>query len=241
MTISVIIPAYNEEKWIRQTLESVDRAKRYLLARGDSTVETLVVDNASADRTALIARSLNAKVVQESDHVISKVRNAGAKAASGDIFVFIDADVTIPEALLYRIAQILSDPSCIGGAVDTNYRPNSFSVKVYLQIWRMIGKAARMAQGAVQFFRRDAYFSLGGYDESLYMGEDVDFYWRFQRQAMKQGSRVQFMRDVQVVPSCRRFDQWPIWRTLIWTNPFVVLLCRRKKRFWDGWYGRPPR
>jgi glycosyltransferase involved in cell wall biosynthesis len=241
MTISVIIPAYNEEKWIRQTLESVDRAKRYLLARGDSTVETLVVDNASADRTALIARSLNAKVVQESDHVISKVRNAGAKAASGDIFVFIDADVTIPEALLWRIAQILSDPSCIGGAVDTNYQPNSLSVKVYLQIWRMIGKAARMAQGAVQFFRRDAYFSLGGYDESLYMGEDVDFYWRFQRQAMKQGSRVQFMRDVQVVSSCRRFDQWPIWRTLIWTNPFVVLLFRRKKRFWDGWYGRPPR
>lgn len=241
MSLSVIIPAYNEEQWIARTLGSINRAREYLHKEGGPAAELLVVDNASTDRTAQMAHALKVKVVEEPVHIIAKVRNTGAKAAAGDILVFIDADVMVPETLLWRITQCLSDPVCIGGAVDTDYQPVHFSVKMYLQLWRLIGKAARMAQGAVQFFRRDAFFSLGGYDETLYMGEDVDLYWRLRRGAKQQGSRVCLINDLHVAPSCRRFDQWPLWRTLIWTNPFVVPFFRRQKGFWDGWYQCPPR
>ena len=240
-SISIIVPAYNEEKWISHTLESINRAKNFLRERGGLPVEILVADNASTDRTIEVAQALEVQLVHETIRGVAKVRNTAAKAARGDTLIFVDADVIVPETLLWRISQVLSDPACIGGAVDTNYQPASISVKVYLQMWRMVGKMLRMAQGAVQFLRRDAFFSLGGYDETLFMGEDVDLYWRLRRKARKQGSQVCLINDLRVTPSCRRFDQWPLWRTLVWTNPIVVFLFRRRKEFWDGWYQHPLR
>lgn len=240
-SISIIVSAYNEEKWISQTLESINRAKNFLSERGGPPAEILVVDNASTDRTVEVVQALEVEVVQETVRGVAKARNTGAKAAHGDILIFVDADVTVPETLFCRVSRLLSDSLCIGGAVDTNYQPASISVKVYLQMWRVAGKLLSMAQGAVQFVRRDAFFSLGGYDETLFIGEDVDFYWRLRRKARKQGLQVCLIDDVSVIPSSRRFDQWPLWRTLVWTNPFVALLFRRRKEFWDGWYRHPPR
>ena len=98
-----------------------------------------------------------------------------------------------------------------------------------------------MAQGAAQFCRRDAFFALNGYDETLLMGEDVDFYWRLKRFAKRQNGSISFIEEVRVVPSTRRFDQWGLWRTLIWTNPLFILLVRRKKGTWRGWYKEVPR
>ena len=98
-----------------------------------------------------------------------------------------------------------------------------------------------MAQGATQFCRRDAFDALGGYDETLFMGEDVDYYRRLKGLARRRGGGVSFVEDVRVVPSTRRFDQWRLWRTLVWTNPLFVLLFRRRRAAWRGWYERVPR
>jgi hypothetical protein len=98
-----------------------------------------------------------------------------------------------------------------------------------------------MAQGATQFCRRDSFMALKGYDETLFMGEDVDFYWRLRRFATPQNARVVFIKDLKVVPSTRRFDQWQLWRILLWTNPLVVLMFRRRKSCWEGWYRAAPR
>lgn len=241
MSISLVVPAYNEENSISLTLEHIDRAVKYLRERGGPPAEILVVDNASTDRTVELAQVSKARVVHETVKSVAKARNTGAKMAQGDILVFVDADVTVPETLLWRITQLMSDSVYVGGAVDTDYQPVRLSVRIYLKTWRIAGKLLMMAQGAAQFIRRDAFFSLGGYDEMLFMGEDVDFYWRLRRQARKQDLRVCLIDDISVIPSCRRFDQWPLWRTLVWTNPLVALLFRRRKDFWDGWYRHPPR
>ena len=45
-----------------------------------------------------------------------------------------------------------------------------------------------------------------------------------------------FIRSPRVRPSCRRFDKWPVWRVLIWTNPLFIALFRRWKAVWGGWY-----
>src|SRR5215813_9175769 len=92
MSFSIIIPAFNEE---------------------DRSIEVIVVDNNSDDQTATLARASGATLLSESDHNISKVRNTGAKAANGDILVFIDADTLIPENLLWRISQFISLSDCI--------------------------------------------------------------------------------------------------------------------------------
>jgi glycosyltransferase involved in cell wall biosynthesis len=212
-----------------------------LLKKDAVPTEIIVVNNDSTDSTSALARSCGASVVEEPNHNIARVRNAGASSAKGNVLVFIDADTIMPDQLLWRIKEVMASPSCFGGAVDTDYRPAKTLVKIYIQLWRILGKLAGMAQGATQFSRRDVYASLLGYDESLYMGEDVDFHWRLKQIAKRQNANVCFIEDIQVVPSARRFDQWSLWRTLICTNPFYVWAFRRKERAWKGWYKVIPR
>ena len=81
MTIcySIIIPAYNEEKWLSRTLAAVRESMDSLPLPG----EVIVVDNNSTDRTDRIARQNNAQVVFEPVNQISRARNSGARAARG--------------------------------------------------------------------------------------------------------------------------------------------------------------
>ncbi len=239
-SISVIIPAFNEERYLPATLQAVEDSA-LLLSRDGVHSEVIVVDNNSADSTAKVARSLGARVVAEPEHNIARARNRGAAAAQGKVLVFVDADTLIPAGLLQRIHQVLAAPGYVGGAVDTKYRPKKRSIRVYLGLWRMLGRAAGMAQGATQFCLRDTFTALGGYDESLFMGEDVDFYVRMRRHARHAGGAVRFIDELRVVPSCHRFDQWALWRALIWTNPLVIAPLRRARSMWRGWYDSPLR
>jgi glycosyltransferase involved in cell wall biosynthesis len=241
MLISVVIPAFDEEGYLGRTLASLNSARAFLRERESVSTEIVVVDNDSSDSTARVAREFGANVVRETVHNIAKVRNTGAEAAGGDVLVFVDADTTVPAELLSRIAAVMSQPDCLGGALDTDYRPLKLTSKVYLRAWRVAGKLAGLAQGATQFCRRDAFHALGGYDETLYMGEDVDFYHRLKRLARRRRGRVSFIDDVRVTPSTRRFNQWGFGRTLVWTNPLFILLFRRRASAWHGWYKETPR
>jgi len=69
----------------------------------------------------------------------------------------------------------------------------------------------------------------------------VDFYWRMGWAVRREGRTVAYVSEVQVAPSSRRFDRWPLWRTLVWTNPLVITLFRRRKSAWRGWYEDAPR
>jgi len=240
-SISVIVPAFNEEGYLPATLQAVERSASHLRAREVANTEVIVVDNNSTDATAMVARSLGANVVAESEHNIARVRNRGAAAAQGRVLVFLDADTHMPEELLQRIHQACAAPGCVGGAVDTEYRPKKRSVRVYLGMWRVMGRSLGMAQGAAQFCLRDIFTALGGYDESLFMAEDVDFYARMRKHARHAGRSVRFIDELRVSPSCRRFDQWALWRTLLWTNPLVIAPLRHARSMWRGWYDDPLR
>jgi glycosyltransferase involved in cell wall biosynthesis len=240
-SISVAIPARNEEKYLPATLAALTRAREFLAAKGGRLIEILVVDNGSTDQTAQVAAASGARVIHEPEPNIAKVRNTGAKAASGEVLVFLDADTLVPQTCLWRIHQVMANPASVGGAVDTDYRPARFILKVYLWLYRLLSRATGMAQGAAQFYRRDIFFTLGGYDGRLFMGEDVDLFWRLKKLARQMKSRVVFIEDIQVEPSCRRYDQWPLWRTLVWTNPLLAALGQRQQRFWHGWYKDAPR
>ncbi|MDQ4120809.1 MAG: glycosyltransferase [Acidobacteriota bacterium] len=117
MKLSIIVPAFNEEKCLPETLEKVKDAS--VAANCDS--EVIVVDNDSTDKTGEIAKLHRATVIFEKEHNIGRVRNAGAKAATGETFVFIDADTRIPAELLQKICEAITDEKCYGGAVAVGY------------------------------------------------------------------------------------------------------------------------
>ncbi len=241
MRLSIIVPAFNEEAWLAATLDAIEDAATRLLDRAGGSVEMIVVDNNSSDRTAAVALMQGATVIHEPVQGIARSRNAGARHANGEVLVFVDADVIVPPSLLEAIHSVLGDPACLGGAVDVDYRPRRRFARLYLRAWRRLAELAGMAQGATQFCRASAFEEAGGYDEQAWIGEDVDFFWSLKRLARDTGRKVAFIRQPRVAPSTRRFDKWPLWRVLIWTNPLFTALLRRRKAVWTGWYAREVR
>jgi glycosyltransferase involved in cell wall biosynthesis len=235
-TLSVIVPAFNEETYLPATLAAVRDASDGLHC------EVIVVDNASTDRTREIALALGASVVSERVHNIGKVRNTGARAARSDVLVFIDADTLIPTGLLSAISAALQNAECLGGAVAVEYGPiRRHSMRGYLKGWAFWGRVFNMKQGAAQFCRRAAFDAISGYDETIYMGEDVEFYWRLSRRARRCGKSLAFLESPKVVTSSRRFDRMSVLRTLVLTHPVAIRLAWKRRSFWKDWYDRPVR
>src|SRR5215831_3369607 len=99
MRISVIVPAFNEERLIAESLRHINTALGAFTRRNWDT-ELVVCDNNSTDRTGQLARAAGAKVVFEAVNQIARARNRGAEGATGDWFIFVDAD-THPSAELF--------------------------------------------------------------------------------------------------------------------------------------------
>src|SRR5215211_1284265 len=148
MKLSIIIPAYNEEKLLPETLACV----RASIENCSSVAELIVVDNESADSTATIAHDARATVITESTHNIGRVRNTGAAVAGGEVLIFIDADTRVPETLFQKIDDVMQDPNCFGGAVAVDYdKFERWWMRLYSRGWEFWGRMFNMKQGAAQF------------------------------------------------------------------------------------------
>lgn len=233
MQLSVVIPAYNEELYLPETLSCVTKA----LAVARCPREILVVDNDSHDRTRAISESFGATVVSEQEHNISRVRNTGAAHASGDVLIFIDADTLVHELLFKRIAGAMEDEKCLGGAVAVNWGELQ---RTWMNLYLLGGKfwttVFNMKQGAAQFCRKPVFEKLHGYDQTIFMGEDVEFYWRLSKFTKQNGGYLNFIEDLPVTTSARRFDKMDLWKTLLLTNPMFIPFAWRKKKWWNDWY-----
>src|SRR5437867_3626205 len=114
MRLSVIVPAYNEEKLIGRCLGCIAEAVA-ANAAPDWTSEIIVVDNNSTDGTGALARAAGATVVFEPINQISRARNAGAAVATGDWLLFVDADSYLHAATLADLLCCIRRGCCAGG------------------------------------------------------------------------------------------------------------------------------
>jgi len=109
MKISIVIPAFNEERLLGESLAQIKVAANVFIKTGWQT-ELIVCDNNSTDRTAEIARTAGALVVFEPINQIARARNTGASAATGGWLIFVDAD-SHPSAELFADALMRCDPA----------------------------------------------------------------------------------------------------------------------------------
>lgn len=121
---SIIIPAHNEEKYIRKCLDSIAKASE---AYKEQT-EVIVVLNRCTDKTEEIAKSYNCVTLKNNDKNLSKIRNAGAKIASGEIIVTIDADTIMTESMLFNVDKYLASGTYIGGGVNGKFERISLGI-----------------------------------------------------------------------------------------------------------------
>jgi glycosyltransferase involved in cell wall biosynthesis len=232
MRLSVIIPAYNEEKYLAATLEHITAA---LGSRHDS--EVIVVDNESTDATREIAANHGATIVDESGHSIALVRNTGAAHATGDVVVFVDADTHVPPGLFEKIVEALSDERCVGGSVAVTYGDGMpVWTGRYVSFCVFVARYTRMRHGATQFCRSDVFARLGGYDPTIYVGEDIEFHNRLDRFAKSTGSHTAFIETPPVITSPRRFAHFGLVKTMFYTHPVTVFLAWRIRSVWKSWY-----
>ena len=233
MRLSIIIPAYNEEKLLPETLSRI----RLSMERLANECELIVVDNESTDQTRRIAESFGAIVITESIKNIGAIRNTGAKTANGGVFIFFDADTFIPLNLLTVIDEKMRDPKCFGGAVEVDYGDfERWWLRFMKSAWKFWGPVFNMKQGAAQFFKRPVFEKIGGYDERIFLGEDIDIYWRLTKYAKQNDGTLSFIENPKVVTSPRRFDKMSLWDTMVLTHPIYILLNWKRTKPWRQWY-----
>ena len=173
--ISVVVPAFNEAKLLGATLACIREAAQGL------DVELVVCDNNSTDRTAEIARHAGAKVVFEPVNQISRARNTGAAAASGDWLVFIDADSYPDRALFADLAGAIAQERFVGGGSTMRFDEADRASHAAVAIWNAISRVMRWAAGSFVFCKADAFRQIGGFSTELYASEEIDFSRRLKR------------------------------------------------------------
>ena len=219
---SVLIPARNEENYLPRCLDSIKVAATPF----PDQVEIIVALNRCTDRTEEIALKHGAKVVREDSRNLARIRNAAAKAATGEIIVTIDADSRMTGNMLVEIDRLLRTGKYIGGGVPI--RPERWSLGIMLTVlllavmllWR------RVSGGLFWCFRKD-FEAIGGFNENLVSLEDLDFAQRLKTFGKSKGKWFMTIRKACIITSCRKWDEFGDWYLL--TNPRLVRRILRGK------------
>ena len=175
--ISVVVPAFNEEKLLAETLACIRSAMQPL----DWDAELIVCDNNSTDRTAEIARAAGARVVFEPVNQIARARNAGAAQASGDWLLFVDADCLPTKELFLNLGEAIATGNYIGGGSTVEMATDDRFAHLAVWMWNRVSRTTRWAAGAFIFCRAAAFREIGGFSEQLYASEEIDFSRRLKR------------------------------------------------------------
>lgn len=219
--ISVIIPTLNEAGSIAHTLA---------LVRQRGECQLIVVDGGSADATVEIARR-EADLVLSSPSGRARQMNAGARAATGEIVLFLHADTVLPQEFPALVSQALADPQVVGGRFDVRLDAVGWAFRLVETLMNLRSRLTRISTGDQAIFvRRDTFLRLGGYPEIALM-EDLEL-----SRKLKQVGGIACLRT-RVTTSARRWQRDGVLRTIVlmWTlrlGHFLGIPPERLKTFY---------
>lgn len=203
--ISVIIPAHNEEKYIKRCITSIKRADANFLGN----TEIIVVCNRCTDRTAEIAKACGARVFYNEDRCIAKVRNAGIAEAKGKVIVTIDADNRMTKGTLSEVYKLLRTGKVIGGGAPIRFERYSFPLWCNDMMCRVSFGITGLYSG-IFWAKKETFDAIGGFVEKKAM-EDVATAKRLKEYGRKQGKKYTTLKKNCLINSTRKYDDLGDW------------------------------
>ncbi|MBS3116641.1 glycosyltransferase [Candidatus Woesearchaeota archaeon] len=209
--ISIIIPAYNEEKYIRQTLHS-------LKVQTFQDFEVIVVANGCTDKTEELVRkrfSQKVKLFSLSEPHVSRARNYGAEKAQGEFLLFLDADTILDATSLQKINQSFHHQQAIA---TTKVKPDDSKMKfkVSMMFKNFYNKTGLYKGcGGVLICRKEHFFKVQGYDDLV-----VKEHKKLTDKLLQYGSYM--VIDTYATTSMRRLQNWGLLKsTFFWTRKWL--------------------
>jgi len=237
MKISVVIPAFNEERLLRDSLREIRRAMAAFTGQ-DWETELIVCDNNSTDRTAEIAREAGAQVVFEPINQIARARNTGAAAATGDWLVFVDADSHPSRELFSDVAGEIASGHCLAGGSTVRMEIRSFFGQLAARIWNRVSRWRRLMAGSFIFVQTAAFREIGGFSNELFAGEELDLSIKLKAVARRQGRHLVILNQHPLLTSARKLHLYS-QRELFWffiKAAFAHKRVMRSREQCSPWY-----
>jgi glycosyltransferase involved in cell wall biosynthesis len=224
MNLSVIIPAHNEEQFIGNCLHSIYESCNYFKINP----EIIVVLNRCIDNTKDIAVGLGAKYVEENTRNLAKIRNTGIKRSKGEIVITIDADSIMTKEYVEALINNIKSNKFIGGGTRVDFNRKSLGIKATKMVLDIFAKLSGLVCGSFWFYRK-YYEEVGGFNEELHFGEDLDFAKRLKIY----GKTIKLKYGIagKIITSTRKFDKFGDWY-------FFKLITVKQKEIKDSVSGK---
>ncbi len=203
MKISIVIPAFNEERLLGESLAQIKSASEVFVRRGWE-VELIVCDNNSTDRTAEIARASGATVVFEPINQIARARNSGAAAATGDWLIFVDADSHPGAELLADVAEQILGGKCLAGGATIRLDEHYLPAAVITWMWNRASRFLKLLAGSFIFCDTAAFRKIGGFSNELFAAEELELSKRLKKLARETGKQIVILHRHPLVTSARK-------------------------------------
>ena len=203
MKISVVVPAFNEEKLLAAALRSIRTAASAFDTRGWA-FELIVCDNNSTDRTGGVARAGGAEVVFEPFNQIARARNTGAAHASGEWLIFVDADSQPSRELFEDAAAAMEGGRCLAGGSTLAADSDRLAGRFAARLWNGFSRINKWAAGSFIFCETEAFREVGGFNQMLYAAEEIELFKRLKRLAKAKGRTVDILHRHPLATSDRR-------------------------------------
>jgi glycosyltransferase involved in cell wall biosynthesis len=235
--ISIVIPAYNEEKLLGTTLHRIEEAAA-AFAPAAMTHEVVVCDNNSSDRTAVLAREAGARVVFEPVNQIGRARNTGAAAAQGDWLIFVDADSHPNAGLFTDVAAEIRTGRCLAGGSTVILEGHYPVASLVTGGWNLLSRIQGWAAGSFIFCEARAFREVGGFSPDLYASEEIELFQRLKRLARARRQRISILHRHPLVTSARKLHLYTPWEHFRFLAKTVLLGGRplRSREACPTWY-----
>ncbi len=225
MKISIVVPAFNEERLLGESLSRINAAASSFNKIGWAT-ELIVCDNNSTDRTPEIAGAAGAKVVFEPVNQIARARNTGASVATGDWLVFVDADSHPGAELFADVAREIQAGQCIAGGATVRLDEAHFLGGLITRLWNFISRRLRLLAGSFIFCDAATFREMGGFSNELFVAEELELSMRLKKRAKENGKRVIILNRHPLVTSARKMKLYTMREHL----RFLILALFNKRR-----------